>query len=188
MESVVKPFNTRKLVLLALLTAIIVVLQLLAVLFPVYPFRLTLVLVPIVIGAALIGPIAGLWLGGVFGFVVLLTSPDVPFFMTFNPLATILVIFSRGLLTGLFAGIIYKILMKKGKTVAVIGAALISPIVNTGIFILGLYVFFEPIIGDVIDFFVAFVFLNFIIELAINLVLCPTIVRLIQYVKQTEVA
>ena len=176
-----KSFDTRKLVLLALLTAIVVVLQLLSVLFPVYPFRLALVLVPIVVGAALIGPLAGLWLGGVFGFIVLMSSPDVPLFMTFNPLATILVILSRGLLAGLAAGFVYRLLAKKGNLLAVISAALITPIINTGIFVLGLYIFFEPIVGDVINFFVAFVLINFLIELAINLVLSPTIVRLIQY-------
>lgn len=137
-------------------------------------------LVPIVIGAALIGPLAALWLGGVFGFIVLFTSPDVAFFMTFNPLATILVILSRGFLTGLSAGVVYKFIEKRSKTIAVLAAAFITPIINTGIFVLGLFIFFEPIVGNVVDFFVAFVFINFLIELAINLVLCPTIVRLIQ--------
>jgi len=176
-----KSSNVRKLVLLALLTAIVVILQLLSVLFPVYPFRLALVLVPIVIGAALIGPLASMWLGGVFGIVVLLTSPDVPFFMMFNPLATVLVILLRGLLTGLIAGMVYKALASMNKTKAVVVAALISPLINTGIFIIGLYIFFQPIVGNVIDFFVAFVLLNFLIEMAVNIVLCPTILRLIQY-------
>ena len=176
-----KSLNVRKLVLLAILTAIVVILQLLSVLFPVYPFRLALVLVPIVIGAALIGPLASLWLGGVFGVVVLITSPDVSFFMMYNPLATIGVIISRGLLTGLSAGIIYQFLVYKSKTGAVVAAALASPIVNTGIFILGLYVFFQPLVGNVFEFFIAFVLLNFGIEVAVNIVLCPTIIRLIQY-------
>ena len=151
-----------------------------------YPFRLALVLVPIVISAALIGPFASLWLGGVFGVVVLITSPDVSFFMMYNPLATIGIIISRGLLTGLTAGIIYQFLENKSKTGAVVAAAIASPIVNTGIFILGLYIFFEPIVGNVFEFFIAFVLLNFGIELAVNIVLSPTIVRLIQY-KQVAV-
>jgi len=181
-------FNTRKLILLALFTGIIIVLQLLSIIFPIYPFKLNLVLVPIVIGAALINPLAGLWLGGVFGFVVLITSPDVAFFMSISPLATILVILSRGYLTGLSAGVAYRLFEKKNKTIAVLCAALVTPIVNTGIFILGLYLFFESVIGNVIDFFVAFVFLNFLIELGINLILCPTIVRLIQIGQKREAA
>jgi len=181
-------FNTRKLVLLALLTGIIIVLQVLSNVFPVYPFKLNLVLVPIVIGAALINPLAGLWLGGVFGVVVFITSPDVAFFMNISPLATIIVILSRGSLTGLSAGVVYRLFEKKNKTIAVLCAAFITPIVNTGIFILGLYLFFESIIGNTIDFFVAFVLLNFLIELGINLVLCPTIVRLINIGKKREAA
>ena len=191
MENIdVKPqsFNTRNLILLALLTGIVIVLQLLSIVFPIYPFKLNLVLVPVVIGAALINPLAGLWLGSVFGFVVLITSPDVAFFMAYSPLATILVILSRGSLTGLSAGVAYHLFEKKNKTIAVVCAAFITPIVNTGIFILGLYLFFEPIIGNVIDFFVAFVLLNFLIELGINLVLCPTIVRLINIGKKREAA
>ena len=176
-----KPINTRKLVLLALLTAIVIILQLTSVIFPVYPFKLALVLVPIVVGAALIGPLAGLWLGGVFGFIVLVSSPDVPVFMTYDPLATILIILIRGLLSGFFAGVVYRLLEKKGKTLAVLCAAVICPIVNTGIFILGLFLFFGQIVGNIIDFFVAFILINFLIELVINIVLSPTIVRLVQY-------
>ena len=175
------PFDTKKMILLALLTAIVVVLQILAMLFPVYPFRLALVLVPIVIGAAMCGPLAGMWLGIVFGFVVLFTSPDVPFFMSFNAIATVAVIISRGALSGLFTGLVYKLIEKKGKTIAVIVAALTCPILNTGIFLLGLHLFFRDVIGDVIAFFYAFVALNLLIELAINIVLSPTIIRLIEY-------
>ena len=184
-----KSFDTRKLVLLALLTAIVVVLQVLASLLPVYPFRLALVLVPIVIGAALIGRAAGAWLGFVFGFVVLVTSPDVIAFMTFSAPATILVVLLRGVLAGLAAAVVYKLLAKKSKTAGVITAAVICPIVNTGIFVLGMYVFFLPLISEwaggaasVTSFiFLGMIGVNFIFELAINLVFSSVIVRLIQY-------
>ena len=179
-------FDTRKMVLLALLTAIVVVLQILAMLFPVYPFRLALVLVPIVIGAAMCGPLAGMWLGFVFGFVVLFTSPDVPIFLSINFVATVVIIISRGALSGLSAGFVYRLTERKGKTIAVILAALICPIVNTGIFLLGLHIFFQNMIGNVIIFFYTFVALNFFIELAINLVLSPTIIRLIEYGSKKE--
>jgi uncharacterized membrane protein len=181
--------DTRKLILLALLTAIVVVLQMMASLLPVYPFRLTLVLVPIVIGAALVGRAAGAWLGFVFGFVVLVSSPDVAIFMAYSAPATILVILLRGTLAGLSAGIVYNLLAKKSKTVAVVAAAVICPIVNTGLFILGLYVFFLPLITDwavgfanvTVFIFLGMIGINFIFEFAVNLVLSPVIVRLIQY-------
>jgi len=183
-------FNTRKLVLLALLTAIVIILQVLAAVLPVYPFRLNLVLVPIVIGAALISPLAGAWLGLVFGGVVLVSSPDVIPFMTYSPLATVAVILARGLLAGSVTGFIYKKLEEKGMTIAAIAAAAVCPIVNTGIFIAGMYIFFIPLLNewgvagasDIASFiFLGMVGFNFIFEFALNIILSPSIVRLIQY-------
>ena len=184
-----KSFDTSKLVLLAMLTTIVAVLQLLASYFPIYPFRLTLVLMPIVVGAALLGKAAGVWLGFVFGFVVLVSDTTVPVFLQFNAPAAILMILGRGVAIGFSAATVYKLLEKRGKTFAVISAALVAPIVNTGLFVLGMYAFFLPLISDWADGFssvTAFIFLgmigiNFIFEFAVNLVLSPTIVRLIQY-------
>jgi len=178
-------------VLLALLTGIVIILQVLATVIPVYPFRLTLVLIPIVIGAALVSPLAGGWLGFVFGVVVLISSPDVQPFMALNPLATILVVSIKGALAGLAAGYAYKLLAKLNKTFAVISAAAISPIVNTGIFVAGLYLFFMPLVMEYGVFFdhsdaasiifLGLVGINFPLELGVNLVLSPAIVRLIQF-------
>jgi uncharacterized membrane protein len=185
-----KSFNTRILVLLALLTAIIAVLQSLAAVFPIYPFTLTLVLVPMVIGAALAGPLAGGWLGLVFGLVVLLTG-NANIFLALNPAATIAVVLLKGALSGLTAGTVYKLLESKSKTIATIAAAIVCPIVNTGIFIIGSYVFFMPVVmgfSEVFGYdnataiiFLGFVGINFPLELVVNLVLSPTIVRLVQY-------
>ena len=185
-----KSFNTRKLVLLALLTAIVVVLQSVAAVLPIFPFTLTLVLIPIVIGSALINTFAGCWLGLVFELVVLLTG-NANVFLAFSPAATILVLLLKGVLTGLSAGWTYKLLAAKNRTIAVVAAAVISPIVNTGVFILGCYVFFLPVVmgfqeafglvGANAVIFLGFVGLNFPLELIINIVLSPTIVRLVQY-------
>ena len=182
--------NTRKLVLLALFTAIVVVLQALAAVLPIYPFTLTLVLVPMVIGAALVSAVAGGWLGLVFGLVVLLTG-NANLFLAVNPLGTILVVLVKGTLAGLAAGAVYKLLATKNKVVATITAAAVCPIVNTGIFILGCYAFFLPTLtewasGSDYENVTAFIFigmigLNFVLEFAINIVLSPVIVRLIQY-------
>ena len=189
-----RSFDTSKLVLLAMLTAIVAVLQLLASFFPVYPFTLNLVLMPIVVGAALLGKAAGAWLGFVFGFVVLISDKSVVYFMQFNAPATILVILGRGIAIGFAAAAVYKLLEKKGKTIAVVSAAIIAPIVNTGLFVLGLYAFFLPLISDwAVGFanatafiFIVLVGVNFIFEFAVNLVLSPTIVRLIQHRRNTR--
>ena len=192
--------DTRKLVLLALLTAIVVVLQFLSASFPVYPFRLALALVPIVIGSALISPLAGAWLGLAFGGVALttsFTSGDQFFLWLYlhNPIATVTIVLIKGLLAGFAAGWVYKLLVKKGMLIAATSAAVICPIVNTGIFTIGMYLFFLPVLADLgitgaanIAYFIFIVMIgfNFILELAVNLVLSPTIVRLIQYKKTAQ--
>ena len=66
--------KTRRLTGLALMTAIVIVLQLVAsALVKVGVFAPTLTLAPILIGAAIYGPKAGAYLGGVFGVVVTIT-------------------------------------------------------------------------------------------------------------------
>ena len=186
-------FDTRKLVMLGFLTAIVVVLQLSATLLTFGPFSPTLVLMPIAIGAALIGVYAGAWLGLVFGFVVLMYG-QAALFMNLNPAATIVIVLLKGMLAGLAAGAIYKQFENKSRTLAAIFAAAICPIVNTGIFLIGFYMFFAPTFAEwgpgigaiTVTAFVASSLLNFLFELTLNLVLSPVIVRLIQYRSDTK--
>ena len=186
----IKSFDTQKLVMLALLTAVVLVLQLLSSFIPIYPFRLNLVIIPIVIGAAMISPLAGLWLGFVFGFVVLVSSGDVMPFMVFSPIATIVVILLRGALSGLAAGFTYRALEKRNKTIAVMAAAFVCATTNTGLFVIGMYLFFLPLIAEwgisgtaetASFIFIGMVGFNFLIEMIVNLILCPAIVRLVQF-------
>jgi Predicted membrane protein len=191
MES--KRFNTRKLTGLALLTAIVVILQFLGAFIRFGPFSISLVLIPIVVGAALYGVLAGAWLGFVFGLVVLL-SGDAAAFLVISPIGTILVVLLKGALAGLFAGAVYKALSERNETVAVIVAAIVAPVVNTGIFLLGCLVFFLPTVtewGQAMGFesvgkymILGLVGGNFLFELLFNVILSPVIVRLIRLGKK----
>jgi len=183
--------ETRKLVLLALLTAIVVVLQLFGSAVKFGPFSVSFVLLPIVVGAALLGTYSGGWLGLVFGLVVMFT-PDVAPFLAVNPLGTVVLVVVRGIIAGLAAGAAYKLLAKRSRTGAVIVAAAVAPIVNTGLFVVGLYVFFWPLVtswaaaagfssGTLAFVIFGMIGVNFLFELALNLVLSPVIVRLVQY-------
>ena len=189
-----KGFTTRKLTGLALLTAIVVVLQLLGSFIRFGTFSISLVLVPIVVGAALYGPWAGCWLGFVFGIVVLL-SGDASAFMVINPFGTVVTVLVKGALAGLLAGGAYK-LLSKHETPAVIAAAVVTPVVNTGIFLLGCLLFFMPTIREwaaASGFENAGTFMilglvggNFLFELLFNIVLSPVIVRLIRIARKDE--
>ncbi|MBR6312037.1 MAG: ECF transporter S component [Oscillospiraceae bacterium] len=178
----------------AILTAIVIVLQLLGQFIRFGPFSVSLVLVPIVIGAALYGPWAGCWLGFVFGVVVLL-QPDTGFFLNFNPFATIIVCLIKGAAAGLCAGLVYKAFEKINAYLAVILAAIVCPVVNSGLFFIGSVLFFIPLIeeafsleaGQGIKFvIVGMIGLNFVFELLFNIVLSPVILRLVRLVKKEQ--
>lgn len=186
--------NTKKLVGVAIFTAIVVVLQFLGSFIHFGPFSISLVLIPIVVGTALYGYKAGAWLGLVFG-VTVLASGDAGAFLTVDVFGTIVTVIAKGMLAGLFAGLAYKGLekAKANKYVSVIVSAIICPVVNTGVFLLGCSVFFMDTIrewaggGDVIKYmFVGLVGVNFLVELAVNVILSPVIVRLINIGKKTN--
>ena len=182
--------NTQKIVGLGLFTAIVIVLQLMGSFIRFGTFSISLVLVPVVIGAALYGAGAGAWLGFVFGVVVLL-SGDAAAFLGVNALGTILTVLVKGTLAGLLSGLVYKALENKNRTLA----AVVCPVVNTGVFLIGCLLFFMETIGgwaDAMGFganvgqymIVGLVGANFIFELLFNVVLSPVIVRLIRIGKK----
>ena len=177
--------STKTMVLAAILTALVVVLQFIGQTIRLGPFMISLVLVPIVIGAATCGPKIGGWLGFVFGLFVLI-SGDAAAFLTINIFGTIVTVLLKGVLCGFVAGYVYQLLEGKNKTLAVFAAAVVCPVVNTGVFLLGCLVFFMDTIvlwangSNVIAYmFVGLVGGNFLVELALNLVLGPAIVRLV---------
>ena len=181
-------FDIRKLTYLALLTAIVFVLQFVSLFMRFSTFSLTFVLVPIVVGVALCGLWAGAWLGFVFAMAVFATG-DAALFLTFNVPATIAVVVLKGVLAGLAAGLAYKLFERVNKYLAIITSAVIAPIVNTGVFFIGCELFFfEDIAGyynvsaEQVTVFIitAFIGINFIIELGVNIILSPAIYRIIK--------
>ena len=91
--------KTRRLAGLALFTALIVILQLLGSFIRFGPVSVSLVALPIVVGAAVYGSAAGLWLGFVFGMVVLL-SGDAAEFFAFSVPGTLLTVLVKGIACG----------------------------------------------------------------------------------------
>ena len=182
-----KRSNTNALVGLALFTAIVVVLQLLGAFIKLGPFSVSLVLVPIVVGAALYGVAGGAWLGLVFGVIVIASGDAAPFWVISMP-GTIATVIVKGVLAGLAAGAVYRALERRSMTAAVIAAAVVCPIVNTGVFVAGCYAFFLPAIAEWagagadlgVYIITVMIGMNFLVEFAINVVLAPVILRLIR--------
>lgn len=165
----------------ALLMALVVVLQLLGgSIPPVGGFTISLVLIPIVMGAALYGPKTGALLGATFGVVVVIgcvTGTDAGGAMVFqaNPILCILVVLGKGILAGAASGIVYSLLKQKNGTFAMLLAATVCPMVNTGTFILCMAAFFMDVLavwagGNVLGYVLSGLILcNFVPELIINL-------------------
>lgn len=182
-------YDTRSLALLALLTAIVAVLQMMGIAIRFGTFAVSMVGVPVIIGGALLGPGAGAWLGLVFGITVL-ASGDAALFFAWDPIATVAIVLLKGTLAGLAAGAFYRLLEKKSGFGAALAAAVTYPLVNTGVFFLGSMLFF---MDDCIQFAanlgipgsgpvviaVVFIGFNIFFELGLDLVLCPVIVRII---------
>ena len=182
--------KTQRLAGLALFTALIVILQLLGNFIRFGPVSVSLVALPIAVGAAVYGGAAGLWLGFVFGMVVLL-SGDAAAFFAFSVPGTLLTVLVKGIACGGMAGLVYAWLSGKNRTLAAVAAGIVCPVVNTGVFLLGCRIFFMPMLasmaqslgfGDNVDRFMIFglVGVNFLAELGVNIVLSPVILRLIR--------
>ncbi|MBO7208539.1 MAG: ECF transporter S component [Clostridia bacterium] len=180
-------FDTKKLTMYAILTAIVIILQYIAILLRPTVFSVSLVLVPIVIGAALYGPKLGAWLGFVFGVIVLL-SGDANAFIPINFLGTIVTVILKGTLAGLLTGFVYNWFKNVNTYVAVTVSAIVCPVVNTGIFAIGCFTFFIDAIAEMAggsDLVTSYIFLvmiggNFLFEVLVNAVLSPAIVRLLK--------
>ncbi len=190
--------KTLRLVSIGILSAIIIVLQVITTYFPTKPFPITLTLIPIIIGSALFDEKAGAFLGGVFSVIVITMcaiGADVGGAMVWNanPFLCTLVCMTKGVCAGYIGGLAYRLISKKNSTVATIFAGLVTPVVNTGIFILGLVLFFKPILaqwsgGSDLVYYVIFGLtgVNFVVELGVNMVLSPVIVKILNAVRKVS--
>lgn len=189
----------RYLVRLAVLAAIVIVLQLICTFIKFGPFSITLALAPIIIGAAILGPLGGAVLGAVFGLVVILTGlmgwdgGFVLLLMEQNAFFTLALCLLKGVLAGLSAAAVYRLIAKKSSLAAVFATGAVTPVVNTGLFALGMLTLFSGFLSasaavdgrsPIALLFLGWIGINFIIELAVNLALGVGITRIIDIVQK----
>ena len=174
-----------KMVGVALLMAMVIVLQFVSSMIPPIGFvSISLVLIPIVLGAATYGVGAGALLGATFATVTIIncvTGADLGGAMIFqaNPILCILVVLAKSVFAGVASGSVYRLLNKRNGYMAMLGAAIVCPVVNTGIFLSCVLVFFKDVIAswatgagaDVATYVLSILLLcNFLPELIINIV------------------
>ena len=183
----------QKLALLALLTAMVAVLAYFGGFIKIGGLAsISLTLIPIVLGAALCGPTSGAWLGAVSGAVFFMTA-DSAFWLGLSVPGTIITVMAKAILAGLAAGYVFRLLAGFNRYLAVMASAVVCPVVNTGLFLVGCRLFFFDTVQSgasaegmstfafLLIFYVGF---NFLLELGANIILGPAIVRILDIVKK----
>ena len=186
----------------ALLIALVVALQVISALIPPIAgmVSITLTLVPVVVGGILLGKRSGAVPGFAFGLIVLINcitalDPGGNILWNANPFFTAIICFVKGVAAGFFPAWFYELITSKGETsvarrvVATVVAALSAPIINTGLFLCGMLLLFKDTLyawagstNIVTYILVGLAGVNFLVEFAINIILSPAIVRIVDVV------
>ncbi len=186
--------KTLRMVQLAILVALVIVLQLVGSNIHVGPVSFSLVLIPIAVGGVLLGPAAGAILGAVFGLITVIggvSGADVftNFLFSKQPVLTVVLCLAKATLAGLCAGLVFRALEKHNRWVAVVLASAVAPVVNTGIFVLGTITLFRSTLeeyilnvgaGVSVVYFVVILCagVNFLAEFGVNLIASPAVYRI----------
>ena len=181
----------RNLVLTAILAALIVGLQFIGGI-NIGPFSITLTLIPIVVGAILLGPAFGATLGLVFGLIVSIFSitgrdPGGQMVFAASPVIAWALCLLKGAAAGFLPAVVYRAV--KQKTLAAYLASMTAPVANTGIFIVGMLLFFRPLLETWAGGQNALVYaitglagINFLIEFAVAVVFAPAVALVVKSV------
>ena len=180
--------KTKKITYLAVLSALVIVLQCIStVLGATWKVVPTLALIPIILGAIILGVWQGAFLGFVFSTVVFIfgiSGYDAFTYamIQYNPVLTIFLIYFKGCLAAFVAGLVYKFTKNKLPKASVWFASALCPIINTLTFCLALFLY-VPFINDLgldgnlmYTVFITFAGVNFLIEFALNLILTPAVI------------
>lgn len=177
-----KPFDTRKMVTLAMLCAVLLVMSFTPLGYlNIGPLAISLNMIPVGIGAIALGPMGGMVLGGMFGITSFLqcigiggTSAMGVILFDISPILAFIQRFVPRLLAGLLSGWIYQGLRKLAdQTVASFVTGFCAALLNTVMFMLALVVLFgnteylQGLIGgrNIILFICGFVGINAVVEM-----------------------
>lgn len=109
--------STNMMVKVGLLSSISIVMGLSGLGFiPIQPFKLTIMHLPVIIGSILLGPLAGAFIGLIFGLFSIyqnIVNPTVVSFAFYNPLVSVL----PRILIGIVPFYVYKYISKLGKRI-----------------------------------------------------------------------
>ena len=197
-----KFFTAKNVALLGILIAIVIVLQLFASAIPMFGVTLNFSLIPIALAGITMGWIGGAIVGFSCGLVVFITmavlgqEPSTAFLFQTNPVILTLMCIGKTTVAGIVSGLLYKLISKKNSALAVGVASIIIPIVNSGVYMLGIVLMKESAAQFMgltsssasVVFSVVFgiIWLNFVLEMAINTIFTPIIYRVIRVIDKRQ--
>lgn len=158
--------------------------------------KMTFIMVPVAVGAITLGEKSGAFLGLVFGITSFVQCFGLDAFGTtllgINPVYTFIMCLVPRILMGYLCGVIYKLIARKKRKLALVIASFFAPVLNT-VFFMGLLMLFfgnsEYIMGirggaDLLPFLVAFVGLNGVMEILTTTVIAPPVASVIKKATQ----
>lgn len=150
--------------------------------------EMTFIMIPVAVGAITLGEKSGAFLGLVFGVSSFIQcfgmSPFGAALLQINPIFTLIMCLVPRVLMGYLCGVIYKLLAKAKKGIAVIIASFSAPVINTILFIASLMILFgktDFIMGmragteNLMAFLIAFVGLNGVMEIVTTTLIAPPV-------------
>lgn len=175
--------KNRKLAVLSIFSALIIVLQLISTYINFGAFPITLTLIPIIIAGAIYSQVEGAIMGAVFGVIVsimVIVGADPSGAMMFeqHPVITIATCIIKGCTAGFAGAIAYKKI--NNKTVAIVVDAIVTPITNTILLYTSITLFFN---GSFFKLIAGLMTVNFAIEVGINILIAPGLLGLINRFK-----
>ncbi len=198
-----KSFDTRQMVTLAMLCAILLVMSFTPLGYlNIGPLAISLNMIPVGIGAMTLGPVGGMILGGMFGITSFMqclgiggTSAMGVLLFEISPVLAFIQRFVPRLLAGLLAGFIYRLVDKLiNGTVAGFVTGFCAALLNTILFMLSLVLLFgnteylQGLIGgrNIIAFICAFVGVNAVVEMIAATLAVGAIGKVLQKVVMTR--
>lgn len=189
-------FSAQEIAGVGVLLALVIVLQVVGGSISIGVVQLNFTLIPIVLGAILYGAVAGAFLGLACGVIILVQViiGAVPFYALIwanDPIVTTLVCLTKTTVAGYVAGLVYKLISKKSGVVAMFISASLVPIINTLIFVIGCLFMFDSVYvlsgsqNVLVFILVSIVTFNFFIELGINLLVSPALIKVVEIIKRT---
>lgn len=162
------------------------------------PIEITFMVLPVAIGAIILGPSAGAILGGIFGVTSFIQCFGASSFgvllLSLNPIGAFITCMVPRILCGWLSGLLFRAMQKTGKmnTAPYFAASLATALLNTFFFISCIIIFFwsndtflstmaasQLPTNSIWLFFIAFVGVNGAVEAAVNFIAAGTITKVL---------